>query len=312
MAASEVAFNRAALFPNAKVLYILGFVVSFFSVITLNRHTRWAAAGIVGVAFLLHLAGEIWRIWITAEAPVTNLYGTFLFVGLVSVLLGLLVERRTRDGLGSFVASISGASLLFIASRYELQGDTMGKMVAVLNSTFWLSTHVTAISMGYAGCFLASIMGVVYLVMRGLLPARDERVMSAYRVTLGVLAFGFTMSFLGTMLGGVWADQSWGRFWGWDPKENGALLIVLWCAVIYHCRVAGICKESGMAAGAALGGIWVMLAWFGSNLLGVGLHSYGFTTGVAYRLYAYVAVMLLLVAGLLVRVRFRDLLRSEE
>ena len=307
---SEVAFNRAALFPNAKVLYIIAFVVAFFAVLTGNRHTRRAALALVALAFVLHTAGLVWRMWLTARPPVTNLYGTFLFVGLMCVLLGLVVERLLRNGVGSFVSAVSGMSLLFIASRYELQGDTMGKMVAVLNSNFWLSTHVVAISMGYAGCFLASIMGVVYLVMRALKPSADEGLALLYRVTLGVLAFGFSLSFLGTMLGGVWADQSWGRFWGWDPKENGALLIVLWCAVIYHCRVAGIVRDVGMAAGAALGGIWVILAWFGTNLLGVGLHSYGFTSGAAQRLYLYVAINLMLTVALVLWVKFSDLKRE--
>ncbi len=89
------------------------------------------------------------------------------------------------------------------------------------------------------------------------------------------------------MLGGVWADQSWGRFWGWDPKENGALLIVLWCAILFHARLSNMMGDIGMAAGSVLGIIVVLFAWVGVNLLGVGLHSYGFTSGVATGLFAY-------------------------
>ncbi len=105
---------------------------------------------------------------------------------------------------------------------------------------------------------------------------------------IGALGFGLMMSFLGTTLGGIWADESWGRFWGWDPKENGALLIVLWCAILFHAKVGRFIGPLGVAAGSVLGIIVVMWAWFGVNLLSIGLHSYGFTSGVAVGLLAYV------------------------
>ena len=109
------------------------------------------------------------------------------------------------------------------------------------------------------------------------------------------------------MLGGVWADQSWGRFWGWDPKENGALLIVIWCAVLYHARLSGLIRNVGMAAGSILGVIVVLFAWIGVNLLGVGLHAYGFTSGVATGLFGYtfLQVALLVVLVPLARRRLR-------
>jgi ABC-type transport system involved in cytochrome c biogenesis permease subunit len=116
--------------------------------------------------------------------------------------------------------------------------------------------------------------------------SKDERRLT-HRAMMAVLAFGLSLSFIGTVLGGIWADQSWGRFWGWDPKENGALLIVLWTAILYHGRLAGWLHPIGMAAGACIGIGVVMLAWFGINLLGVGLHSYGFSNGTAIGLVIY-------------------------
>ena len=95
----------------------------------------------------------------------------------------------------------------------------------------------------------------------------------------GVICFAMLFSFIGTVLGGIWADQSWGRFWGWDPKENGALLIVIWNALILHARWAGMVKQRGMAVLAVAGNIVTAWSWFGTNMLGVGLHSYGFTSG---------------------------------
>jgi ABC-type transport system involved in cytochrome c biogenesis permease subunit len=99
-----------------------------------------------------------------------------------------------------------------------------------------------------------------------------------------------TLTFLGTNLGGIWADQSWGRFWGWDPKENGALMIVLWTALLFHAKAAQMIGPLGFAVGAVIGMMVVMWAWFGVNLLSVGLHSYGFTSGIAASLIIYAVV----------------------
>jgi len=98
------------------------------------------------------------------------------------------------------------------------------------------------------------------------------------------LCIGIFLSFVGTVLGGLWADDSWGRFWGWDPKENGALMIVLWTALILHARWGGLVQNRGLAVLAVAGNLMVGWSMFGVNELGVGLHSYGFTEGVLFGL----------------------------
>jgi ABC-type transport system involved in cytochrome c biogenesis permease subunit len=100
---------------------------------------------------------------------------------------------------------------------------------------------------------------------------------SLARMVYGIVCFATLFSFVGTVLGGIWADQSWGRFWGWDPKENGALLIVLWNATILHARWGGLVRERGLMNLAVIGNIVTSFSWFGVNMLGIGLHSYGFT-----------------------------------
>ena len=105
-----------------------------------------------------------------------------------------------------------------------------------------------------------------------------------YRMIYGTVCSAMFFSFWGTVLGGLWADDSWGRFWGWDPKENGALIIVIWNALILHARWDGMVKERGFALLAVAGNIVTAWSWFGVNELGVGLHSYGFTDGVLFRL----------------------------
>ena len=113
----------------------------------------------------------------------------------------------------------------------------------------------------------------------------------------GALCFAIFFSFVGTVLGGLWADDSWGRFWGWDPKENGALIIVLWNALVLHARWGGMVKERGLAVLAIGGNIVTAWSWFGVNELRVGLHSYGFTEGALFVLGTFVATQLLAIAA---------------
>ena len=108
--------------------------------------------------------------------------------------------------------------------------------------------------------------------------------MNFFRIALFALFF----TLFGTILGGIWADQSWGRFWGWDPKENGALLIVMWHIIMLHLRITGLVKPMGFALGMVLNNIIVILAWFGVNLLNVGQHSYGFVAGIAINISLFI------------------------
>jgi cytochrome c biogenesis factor len=125
--------------------------------------------------------------------------------------------------------------------------------------------------------FLAGMLAMIYIV-RGVFTRslKKETADSLTRMTYGVVCFATLFSFVGTVLGGIWADQSWGRFWGWDPKENGAVLIVLWCAIILHARWGGFIRQRGLMIMAIFGNVVTSFSWFGVNMLGVGLHSYGF------------------------------------
>ena len=301
----ELLYNRVDAFYRAKIFYGLAFLVCLVAMMTGQRFlARTALAGVL-LALLPHTLGLVWRMMIMGRPPMTNLYATFLFVSWICVLLGLAVEWLQRNSLGTLLGSVSGLVLLMVADRFSTQGDTLGVVVAVLDSNFWLATHVVTITMGYAGCFAAGLVGHVYLLYALRRPIHDPRLQSIARAIYGLLAFGLIFSFLGTMLGGVWADQSWGRFWGWDPKENGALLIVLWCAILFHARIAGMITPLGVAAGSVLGIIVVLMAWLGINLLGVGLHSYGFTSGLARGLWTSVAFEVSFVAATLALIRRR-------
>jgi ABC-type transport system involved in cytochrome c biogenesis permease subunit len=168
---------------------------------------------------------------------------------------------------------------------------------AVLDTNIWLATHVVAITTGYSAMFLAGMLAIIYIV-RGVFTRslKKETADSLARMTYGVVCFATLFSFVGTVLGGIWADQSWGRFWGWDPKENGALIIVLWNALILHARWGGMVKERGLVNMALVGNIVTSWSWFGVNMLNIGLHSYGFMDAAFRWLMAFVASQLLLIA----------------
>jgi ABC-type transport system involved in cytochrome c biogenesis permease subunit len=285
----ELFYQESSPFTWSIMFYIFAFI--FFVVSFASSRPLWYYLGALSVmaGFIPHLIGLIMRIIIMARPPVASLYETFIFVGLIAVFLGLMIEYYNRQWLGIVTAAISGTALLFIANKYSAEGDTFKMLVAVLNSNFWLATHVTTITMGYAATCVGGLLGHIWLLQA--IFGKDKKTLDkTYNTTLGILGVALTLTFLGTNLGGIWADQSWGRFWGWDPKENGALMIVLWTALLFHAKVAGMIGPLGLAVGAVIGMMVVMWAWFGVNLLSVGLHSYGFTSGVATSLIIYAAV----------------------
>ena len=243
---------------------------------------------------------------LSGRPPVTNLYSSAVFIGWGVVILGLLLEPVARLGLGFAVAAVTGFATLLVARALDT-GDTMAVLQAVLDTNFWLATHVVIITLGYSAVFVAGALGIAYLVGGVYTPllkqAETRRRITA--ATVGVTGFALLLSFVGTILGGIWADQSWGRFWGWDPKENGALMIVLWTAILLHARVGGLVKERGIAVIAVLGNIVVLWSWFGTNMLGAGLHSYGFIDSAVFWMLVAVALHLAVASlGLLPRSRW--------
>jgi ABC-type transport system involved in cytochrome c biogenesis permease subunit len=273
----EFFFNQAQPFLHAMILYIIVFVLSLISWLKWPK-TLWKIAVILLLfAFLIHTAGLVTRMYLQARPPVTNLYSSAIFVGWGAVLLCLFLERFYKNGIGSASASAIGFVTLLIAQNLQLDGDTLQMLRAVLDTNVWLATHVVMVTLGYSATFLAGFLGIIY-IFRGLLTTSfdETTARSLGRMMYGIVCFATLFSLVGTILGGIWADQSWGRFWGWDPKENGALLIVLWNAIILHTRWGGYARERGIAVMTVFGNIITSLSWFGVNMLGIGLHSYGF------------------------------------
>ncbi len=293
----EVTFNQVEPFYRCMVVYVTALVLVFCFWLNNNESYRRNALWIIGLAFVVHTFGLIFRMVLEGRPPVTNLYSSAVFVGWGAVGLSLILERFFRGGIGLAVASVVGFCTLIVAHHLSLSGDTLEMLQAVLDTNFWLATHVVIITLGYSAMFVAGILAIIY-VIRGVFSRNLDSATgkSLVRMVYAIVCFSTLASFVGTILGGIWADQSWGRFWGWDPKENGALMIVIWCAVILHARWGGLIRERGLMATAIFGNVVTSYSWFGVNMLGVGLHSYGFMDKAFPWLMGFIGSQLVLIA----------------
>jgi ABC-type transport system involved in cytochrome c biogenesis permease subunit len=279
------------------VIYVLAGLIAVFFWFNLSPTLRRSAVWLLWLAFVIHTTGLVYRMVLEGRPPVTNLYSSAIFIGWGVVLLGLILEHLYKNGIGAVAAASIGFITLIIAHNLALEGDTMEMMRAVLDSNFWLTVHVITVTVGYVGTFLSGFLGIIYILRGFFTRTLDEATgKTLARMIYGIVCFATLFSFIGTVTGGIWADQSWGRFWGWDPKENGALIIVLWNALILHLRWGGLVRERGIVNCAVFGNIVTAWSWFGVNMLGIGLHSYGFTDAAFKWLLIFVGSQLALIA----------------
>ena len=293
----ETWMNRVNLFYTSVGLYLFAFILLGLSWMIQPLLLKRASYALLILGFLFHAYGIYLRMHIMGRPPVSTLYESVIFVAFIVILFAIILEYFRRDGLGIFVGTVSGSIFHYIGFGYSADGDTLSMLVAVLNSNFWLATHVTTITMGYGASLVAGFIGHLYLVQAIRQPKNKSNLKSIFNNLFGITLIALFFTLFGTILGGIWADQSWGRFWGWDPKENGALLIVLWQLMMVHMRLSGLAKPAEFALGLALNNIIVALAWFGVNLLQVGLHSYGFDDGVARNLFIFIVLELIIGFG---------------
>ena len=289
---SEFYYNDIKAFLHATIIYIVAFLLAGGALLAygtapaLSESLRRSAFYLIALAFAVHTFGLVYRMVLEGRPPVTNLYSSAIFIGWGACVLGLVLERVYKIGLGSAVAGLAGFVTLLIAHNLALGGDTMEMMRAVLDTNFWLATHVVVVTLGYASTFVAGALAMAYIVLGVFTPLLAAKVgqveagtnlgKALAKMVYAIVCFATLFSFVGTVLGGIWADQSWGRFWGWDPKENGALLIVIWNALILHARWGGLIRDRGLMNLAIFGNMVTAFSWFGVNMLGIGLHSYGF------------------------------------
>ena len=237
------------------------------------------------------------RAYVAARPPMSSLYEIVLMVSLILMAFesGAFLFCRNRTYTLMVPVTLMATALLFFAKFVLEPGDTFQPIPAVLNSSVFLTIHVFTIALGFAGMILSGV--VAHLVL--FRSARDKTVLPSsefpkgsplYSLLYGTLVFGAVFTVVGTLLGGVWADFAWGRFWGFDPKECGALFVILWAMLALHLRAGKLVSPRGFALLNSFNVIVTFLCWFGINLLGVGLHSYGFQSGSVIWLAAFVGV----------------------
>jgi ABC-type transport system involved in cytochrome c biogenesis permease subunit len=303
----EAFYNYFEAFYKAIILYVLAFLLAVIALLTfaiapkLSEILRRTAFYLVILTGLVHTFAIVFRMVLAGRPPVTNLYSSAIFIGWGCVVLGVLLERVFAAGLGAAVASFAGFVTLVIAQNLAIDGDTMEMMRAVLDTNFWLATHVVVVTLGYASTFMAGFLAITYILLGLGTPLLSQKVGTLElgkvlaKMVYAIVCFATLFSFTGTVLGGIWADQSWGRFWGWDPKENGALLIVIWNAIILHARWGGLVRDRGIMLLAVFGNIVTSFSWFGVNMLGIGLHSYGFMEAAFKWLMLFIATQIVII-----------------
>ena len=310
----EASYYRKNWFLYAMIFFLIG-TLAAFAMWTLGRSSAgricsWITLGstIAGLGYCV--TAIVLRCIIMQRPPVGNLYDTIIFIATGAVFLLLLVELITRIRISLGIAPILGTALIILARRYELGDakDHMNPLVAVLDSNFWLTTHVITITLGYCVGLLSAKLSAAYILMRGLnLDNGDAKLRRTLtRVVYGMLCFTLLLSLVGTVLGGIWANYSWGRFWGWDPKENGALLIVLWTLAILHARLGGYLREWSLHFASVFTAVIVTFSWWHVNFLGVGLHNYGFTAGKGNIGIYYSVMLAVIVFGVIAMILEKD------
>jgi len=307
---AENRYNRKNLMLYAMIWFLLGLLVAggfwFLRIFEVPRWLQTSAkiASLVctGLGLLYMIIVISMRCYIMWRPPVGNLYDTIIFICTVAVIVLLLIEWFTKEAIAATLAALMGLALVLLARQFEVGDakDHMDPLVAVLNSNYWLTTHVITVTMGYAAGLMTAFLSMTYVLLTGLGLGKNLRALLKMVTTAayGGLCLTLFLSLVGTVLGGIWANDSWGRFWGWDPKENGALMIVLWSLIMLHARFGGLIREWGFHLMSIFMACIVSFSWWHVNFLGEGLHNYGFTSGKNFIWFFYLAVMLTILFGI--------------
>ncbi len=282
---NELIYNTSKPFRVAWIVYLLALIAAVIGRVKKKPTISGLGLWLMISGFVVHTYGLILRTIILDRPPVSNMYESVVFVGwaviIFSFILLLQQKYKRKDSHVLLTSTLLAATLTMVMADLLPMSSELGMLEAVLRSTYWLTIHVLVIVASYGAFALACALGHVYLVNILIGFSMKQPVMrdisdSIYQsIKIGVILIG-----AGTILGGVWANESWGRFWGWDPKETWALISFLGYMALLHGRKAGWFRDFGLAVGSLLGFLLILMTWYGVNfVLGTGLHSYGFGTG---------------------------------
>ena len=269
----EVVYNHATPFRIARWLYALTALLFLAAISRPNPRAHGLAFAALVTAFTVHGAGIAMRVILGGRPPVSNFFETMLWLPFVAVLLSMIFERVTRSSFFGLAASILAGIVLLLAAHVPLD-SSISPVVAVLHSNLWLTVHVLTVVASYGALGLAVVLAHVYawlyLIQRGAERELGGLEGSIYRAT----QVGVVLLAGGIMLGAVWANASWGRYWGWDPKETWALITLIWYLAVFHGRFAGWLKGVWMSLSTIAGAFLLLMTYYGVSFYLVGLHSY--------------------------------------
>ncbi len=300
----EVLYQKSHPFRWAWILYAVAGIILLTASGGWMKTAYRAAWFFAGCGFILQAAGLLSRVLIAGRPPVTNMYESVIWVAFGTILFSLIFESIYRAGtflLGAVPVAV--ASLIIADSQPMILDRSIHPLTPVLRDNFWLTTHVLSITLSYAAFALA--LGVAHVALGRIIVGKKPSE-AIYHYLYKTLQVGVLLLATGTILGGVWANYSWGRFWDWDPKETWALTALLGYLFLLHGRISGLWGGFGLAVGSVIAFLSVLMAWYGVNfVLGAGLHSYGFGTGGFPLVAIFVTLELLFVLSAFLRRRNR-------
>lgn len=297
--ATEIHYNSLAPFKWSWIIYLLSVLCLFFYSLLKKEKSYMLGVWLMAAGFVIHTYGFLLRMYLTGRPPVSNMYETVIWVAWGAVLFAGFFEWKKKNRFMLISAGIVAVLCMIVADFAPSVLDaSLQPLEPVLRSNLWLTVHVLTITIAYAAFFLAFILGDIALVY--ILKGEKK-----YKKNISELAdaiyraekIGVVLLAAGTILGGVWADYSWGRFWGWDPKETWALIALLGYLALLHAKQGGHVRKAGLIAGSVVSFSLVIMAWYGVNyVLGAGLHSYGFGGGGLEYVAGFVGIHFLYVA----------------
>jgi cytochrome c-type biogenesis protein CcsB len=288
----EVFYNHFHPFRWAYILYMLASILLLLVWSLDKPHWMRAAWTVAAAGFAVHTLGFALRMYLMDRAPVTNMYETVVWMSWGALVFSAVLEMIYKFRFILLAGTLGAMIALIIAdSAPAVLDPALQPLEPVLRSNYWLTVHVMTITISYAAFFLAFVLGDIGMVyfIRG----EEKHAVKIKAIAMSVyrsMQIGVVFLAPGIILGGIWADYSWGRFWGWDPKETWALIALLGYLAVLHARMGGMLRNFGMIATGVIAFSLVVMAWYGVNfVLGAGLHTYGFGAGGV----EYVAVLIL-------------------
>jgi cytochrome c-type biogenesis protein CcsB len=280
---SEIMYNKYDIFKRLFYLYMLaGIFMLTFCIVQIFKDTRFirtvitAFHGLIGLFFVLHTLGLAVRWYISGHAPWSDAYESMIYVAWATMFFGLAFGRKSKLTVASttFVVSI-----ILMVAHWQWMDPSIGNLQPVLNS-YWLMIHVAVIVASYGPFTLAMVLGLVALFLMIFTTAKNkEKIkLSIDEITYineMALTVGLVMLTIGNFLGGQWANESWGRYWGWDPKETWALISIMVYAFVIHARFVPALRGRWIYnVMSVLAFASILMTYFGVNFHLSGLHSY--------------------------------------